>query len=128
MTKYLVDTMEYENLQEAIGDCYDNLADNDKVRLWNYYCEENRYDDDYIHSMAEFDDWYCDLSPTEVLNRVSEDFNTCHKWFKDGIYECDSSYDPTDFIDDLALVQWLDRHYQFYPEYFPIEEVYEEEE
>lgn len=128
MTKYLVDATEYETLQEAIGECYDNLSDDDKVYLWNYYCEKNRYDDDHIYSMSEFDDLCCGLSPTEVLNKVSEDFNTCHEWFKDDIYGCDSSDDPADFIDDLDLVQWLDGYYQFFSEYFPIEEEEEETE
>ena len=94
-----------DKIKEAIGD----LSDSEKVLMWNQYCENNSYWDEYI----EYNDpnsLMCGLSAEEVLNRVDLEGNyrlsdkycvvdNCSEYVSfDG---AEDDYSPFD-IDELA--------------------------
>lgn len=59
-----------DKIREAIAD----LSDSDKASMWNQYCENNNYWDEYI-KYNEPNDLMCGLSAEEVLNRVDLEGN-----------------------------------------------------
>ena len=59
-----------DKIKEAIED----LSESDKVAMWNQYCENNSYYDDYIE-YNEPNDLMCGLSPEEVINRIDTEGN-----------------------------------------------------
>mgnify|MGYP007038295998 CR=1 FL=1 len=57
-----------DKIKEAIED----LVESDKVAMWNQYCENNNYWDEYI----EYNDpnsFMCGLEPYEVIKRINTD-------------------------------------------------------
>lgn len=68
------------------------------------YCDENRYDDDYIYDMNEFDDLASGLTPTELVDSLDDGFSTRDNFFKcdyHGYRSFDCLEDEIDF-EDLA--------------------------
>ena len=92
----------FDLVKEALGDC----DRSDIVDAWNEICS----DDDTIYSMNAFDDVcdaFNDLSPTDIIKCVNEDFDDFN--FHDDFFYIDygsyySTDDPFDAIDEDRLV------------------------
>lgn len=59
-----------DKIKEAIED----LVNSDKVEMWNQYCENNNYWDEYI----EYNDpniLMCGLEPEEIIRRIDKEGN-----------------------------------------------------
>lgn len=96
-----------EKIKEAITE----LDDSDKVGLWNDYCENNRYCDDYIE-WNDIDELLCGLKPSEIINRVDmENYREYDRFCAyDGsgeLYSFDYADDEDSPFDLSLLAQWV---------------------
>lgn len=96
-----------DKIKEAITD----LDDNDKVGLWNDYCENNRYCDDYIE-WNDIDELLCGLKPSEIINRVDmENYREYDRFCAyDGsgeLYSFDYANEDDSPFDLDSLAQWI---------------------
>lgn len=99
-----------ERVKEAI-EALDNAS---AVSVWNEYCNEAGYMDNYIYSMEEFDEIMSGSSPWEVARACYYSGNFCpahdYFWFN-GYANCESSDFPAldkespFYVDDLA--EWI---------------------
>lgn len=99
-------------LEEKIADLLRDMGSRDLVFMWNDYCDYNRYDDDYIFSMAEFDEMFRDCTPSKIAGLVSGDgFNLNDKYYQEGIHGLTSCDDPeyAGMIDVDDLATWIVR-------------------
>ena len=83
-----------DKIEEAIED----LSESDKVAMWNQYCENNNYWDDYIEYNSP-NDLMCGLSPEEVINRIDTEGNYRLSDSYCVIYDC-SEYVSFDSVED----------------------------
>jgi len=70
---------EYTHKVENIVNVFDNLDDDDKVEIIIDYCDSNSYE--RPEYMSSFDELMQGLSPTEIIDRISNDFNTRDEYF-----------------------------------------------
>lgn len=98
-------------LEEKIAGMLRDMGSRDLVFMWNDYCDSNRYDDDYIFSMAEFDDMFYGVSPLGIAEAVcnGDGFSPDDKYFKHTLYGLTSSDDPeySGMIDVDDLAEWI---------------------
>lgn len=94
---------------EQIREFIENeLTESEQITIWNEYCEQNAYYDDQLHYMGELDDYVgYDRTATEVLERVSSDFNIRDDYFYDGVYGIESTDYPEDHIDFDAMAKYI---------------------
>ena len=59
-----------DKIKEAIED----LVDSDKASMWNQYCENNSYYDDYIE-YNDPNEFMCGLEPEEIIRRIDKEGN-----------------------------------------------------
>ena len=83
-----------DKIKEAIED----LTNSEKVNMWNQYCENNSYYDEYI----EYNDpnsFMCGLEPEEIIRRIDKEGNYS---LSDDYCIIDGSgeYVSFDYIDD----------------------------
>lgn len=98
--------MNREQQLEKIKDVLLNyLSDNEMVYIHNNYCDKNRYYDDIIYFMNEFNDVVNPMSPLELIETYG-DIDTSHPYFVFTIYGAESFnyYDnaPTTYYDEIA--------------------------
>ena len=70
---------EYQNKIENINDVFDNLDDDIKVGIIIDYCNDNFYE--HPEYMSSFDELMEGLSPTEIVDRIGNDFRTGDEYF-----------------------------------------------
>ena len=70
---------EYQNKIENINDVFDNLDDDVKVGIIIDYCNDNSYE--HPEYMSSFDELMEGLSPTEIVDRIGNDFRTGDEYF-----------------------------------------------
>lgn len=70
---------EYQNKIENINDVFDNLDDDIKVGIIIDYCNDNSYE--HPEYMSSFDELMEGLSPTEIVDCISNDFSTSDEYF-----------------------------------------------
>lgn len=87
---------------------FENMDDNEKVSLWNEYCQAQNYDTIEIFD-EEFFEIYFSNNPMGAARAVQfGDVNWSHKYIQfNGQGNLDSYEDPTDVIDESALIDWL---------------------
>lgn len=94
--------------QEFIEDALCNTVnDADILELWNMYCDDNRYDDDHIYDMCEFDCMAEGYSPTDLVNNL-DDFDVNDDYFVIGIYGFKSFDDIYEIVSNDDLARWID--------------------
>lgn len=111
----------------------ENMSDSDIVDIWNRYCDEDKYYDDRIASMAELDEIYDGvLTPMQLLDLfLGCDFCTNDAWFYfNGSGNPVSTNDPFEAVDVYRLARYIESHEEDfgYPEIAEILEESEESE
>lgn len=90
------------NMEETIKNWIINEASDDEllqvvseVNSWDDSLEEYRF-----YYMDELDEIYCGVKPTEVLEKLADDFNVNDDGFKETIYGLESC-SQTDIVEDI---------------------------
>lgn len=79
----------------------------DLINAWNTRCENYRYDDDFIYSMDELDEFFYDVKPTELLNQLSDDFRVRDDFFRCSVFGLESFNYADDVVDYEELVEYI---------------------
>ena len=100
-------SMSQDELEDEIRSCIDNMDASDLVWLWNEYCDNNRYTDDKIYMMSDFDELESGSTPLEIARLIEgNDFRTGDDYFAYTTYGAESFSSPEDFksfdADDLT--------------------------
>jgi hypothetical protein len=89
----------------------ENLDDDDMRALWNDYCDNNSYYDDWIE-YNEPDDLFYGYSPSEILNKI--DFGNYNQSDRYCVLDGYGQFISFDYIDDDdspfdldSLAQWI---------------------
>lgn len=96
-----------ENMREKLYDILNEMNDDDIVLVWNEYCYNTNYYDDNIEYMDFLDDFFCDMSATEILEHIDRDFYVRDKYFFSNIYGYESFNDPYEVVDVDALADYI---------------------
>lgn len=95
-----------DNMREKLYDVLNDMSDDDIVMVWNRYCDNNNYYDEVIEFMDFLNDYFCDMSVTEILEHIDRDFNVRDKYFR-STYVFESFNDPYDAVDVDYLVDYI---------------------
>lgn len=95
-----------ENMREKLYDILNEMNDN-IVSVWNEYCYNTNYYDDVIEFMDCLDDFFCDMSATEILEHIDRDFSVRDYYFRNTIYGLESFRDPYEVVDVGALADYI---------------------
>lgn len=106
-------------LTEAIENAFgSDVSDSAIIDIWNQYCDDNNYTDDYIENIDSFDAYFDHYTPTQIADMIS---------FSGECYQCNANYftfDPcnnevrTYYSERIAvaekvefsdLIDWLER-------------------
>lgn len=125
MTKYKYNSEVYDTIEEAVEEALSFVDDEIIINLWNEYCYDIRDYDNQIHSMDEFDDYCCNITPTDIVCNLTAEFNTHDEYFIDGIYGFKSFDYPQDVVVFSDLACWLADRLDYYDEkeFSEIEEI-----
>ena len=94
--------------KEDIKDILVNdIPDWELVNIWNEYCDRNNLYEDRIYEMDCLDEYLDGLSPSEVIDSLSDDFATWNTFFQDGVYGLHSFGDVSNNIDIDALTDTI---------------------
>lgn len=74
--------MTREEKIERLAEIVSDMNDDDLITLNNAYCEQNKYYDDRIYYMEEFDELMCGCSPLDILHSVEVGFREDYNYFK----------------------------------------------
>jgi hypothetical protein len=88
---------------------YEDLDDDDKIKLWNEYCSANNYDDEIYEFDNEFFNTFFLNSPMEAARAaVFGSVNWSHDYITfDGSGNLESFNNAIDSIDENLLIEWL---------------------
>lgn len=70
---------EYENKKHSVLKWLAGINDNEHIQIIMDYCDDNVYERPYY--MSEFDEMMEGKTPTEIIDMVSNDFNTDDDFF-----------------------------------------------
>lgn len=98
--------MIYDTIKEVI----DNMTDSELIKLHNSYCNTNRYDDDFIYSMSEFDDIEDGRKPSEIAGDLCSDFSINDRYFYSDCYGLHSFNYAGDAVDNVIFVNDIIRY------------------
>lgn len=82
-------------LEERIYDTLCEMSDDEMVYLHNEYCMRNNYTEDYIEYMGDFDSTWCNLSPSEIVDKFGE-INTNDNYYVTDFYSRAVSFNRYD--------------------------------
>ena len=69
-------------MEEKIKEIIEEMSTEDKVALWNEYCDSVNRTDDWIYSMGEFDEIMNGREPWDIVRTCYfGDFNPTHEYF-----------------------------------------------
>lgn len=82
-------------MEERIKEIIEEMSTEDKVALWNEYCDLEHRFDDRIYSMEEFDEIMSGREPLDIIRTCYlGDFNPTHEYFWfNGYANLESDYD-----------------------------------
>lgn len=107
MTKYCYDYDLYDSYAEALEEALQYIDEAELVPLWNEYCYATKDFDSIIREMVNFDDYCCNMSPSEVVRNLTSTFDIHQTYFIDGASGF-KSFEYADFIADyFELACWL---------------------
>ena len=96
---------EYE-MRERIKEIIEEMSAEDKVILWNKYCDSKHNFDDHIYSMEEFNEIMYGREPWDIVRICYFDnFNPTHTYFWFNAYE---NLESNDWIDGAASPFYID--------------------
>ena len=86
----------------------EELDDEELVKLWNKFCENNNMFEDIIYPMDELDEVVGKMYPTDLLDTIDFNrFSAGDSYFGYSGYGDIESFDtPYDVIDEEALLEW----------------------
>lgn len=96
----------FEKIEDFINNevCETNL-----VELWNAYCEEVNYSEDIIYYISDMDDIFGRLYPSELFQKLDDDFNWDDEYFyvdRNG-YLMSTDYPGEDIIDYDEMIEYM---------------------
>ena len=103
-----------KTLKQAIRDAFDSLYDDEQIRIWNAYCEENQMPDDRIYDFDDdtIDTLFWGLPPSDVVSAFRfADYND--RYFTFNGDTVNSFYRAEAAIDEDELIEWLSRDYNW---------------
>lgn len=120
--------------EERIRELIDNMSENEAMRLWNEYCDNDNRMDDCIYSMNDFDEIFSGYEPWEVARTCYYSGNFCpaHDFFwLNGYGNAESSDFPSmdsksPFYIDELVSYIMDNETSLYND--EIQEILDEEE
>ena len=82
-------------MEERIKEIIEEMSTEDKIALWNEYCDSSNRADDWIYSMEEFDEIMNEREPWDIVRTCYfGDFNPTHEYFWfNGYANLESDYD-----------------------------------
>ena len=82
-------------MEERIKEIIEEMSTEDKIALWNEYCDSVNKFDDRIYSMEEFDEIMNGREPWDIVRTCYfGDFNPTHEYFWfNGYANLESDYD-----------------------------------
>ena len=97
----LIEAMTEDELRSELESVINSMdATNDRVMLWNNYCDEAGYYDDEVYVMDELDDILVDMKPWDAIRAAFYgDFNPNHSFWKFNGY---GNLVSADYIDEFA--------------------------
>ena len=101
--------MELMELYERIKEELESWGTDDLVEIWNDYCNECNYMDDYIEYNNP-DEFMCGRTPSEVLEQIGSDYDIHDDYAVYTIYgweSFNSTYDEHCPIDVDTLADWI---------------------
>lgn len=126
---YVYNSVEYEDLEEALEQAFDDLTDGEKIELWNEFCGANNYNDDRIYDMGELDYMLENKTASEILEMArGNDFNPNSDYFKFTTYGIESSNSPDSWIEFSDMKDWLIGQFDKYNSFLDVEEKDETED
>ena len=96
-------------LYERIKDELESWGTDELVTIWNDYCNECNYMDDYIEYNNP-DEFLCGRTPSEVLEQIGDDYDIRDEYAVYTIYGWESfDYDTDEYcpIDIDTLANWI---------------------
>lgn len=101
---------DFETKKSAIQSIIESLDDKTLRDIHNKYCEEARYECDWIYSNSddEFDEFFADETPSELARKISYgDYNFTDPYFIiDGYANLKSGY-VTDFVYPSDIAKYV---------------------
>ena len=126
---YVYNSVEYEDLEEALEQAFDDLTDGEKIELWIECCGANYYNDDRIYDMGELDYMLENKTASEILEMArGNDFNPNSDYFKFTTYGIESSNSPDSWIEFSDMKDWLIGQFDKYNSFLDVEEKDETED
>lgn len=96
-----------------LKEVFEDMSDGEFVCLYNdNYVDGNRYEDDRIFYMDEWDDMVSNMTPRELLDEFqhNSDFDLGDDYFTIGVYGYSSFSDPIDSDRVDNMVDYVLRH------------------
>lgn len=93
-----------EKLANRIFDLLGDITDSEMISIHNEYCNQNYYYDDYIERVADIDDLYNGLKPSEIID-IFEDLNPRDTYYvrgTNGVQSFNSYYESP--VEDYASI------------------------
>lgn len=98
----------YDEFVDRLMDALIELDYHDLIGLWNEYCEDCRYDDDYIYQMYDLDELCGSGTMSEMLDKIDlSEFNPSDNYFQYTIYGIQSFDSVADRISGSDLAKWV---------------------
>ena len=93
----------------------DKLSEEEYAELWNKYCEANEYEEEMLHPMEEFNEFFKNCTPLELVEIGNNSgFGTVDdNWFRaKGIYgwEVETDDDPRYLTEEDDLLDWVEEN------------------
>lgn len=125
MTKYSYNSEVYDTIEEAVEEALRFVDDEVLVDLWNDYCCDILDFESVILDMKDFDDYCCNMSPSDIVRKLTSEFNIDEDYFIDGVHGFESVHSPQMLISYFDLSCWLSDKIDFYDvkEFSKIEEI-----
>ena len=107
MTKYSYSCEVYDSHEEALEEALKFIDESELIPLWNDYCYDTNDFENVIHYMEEFDEYCCNITPSDIVQNLTSDFNIRGVYFIDGVYGFKSFDYPESIVDYFKLACWL---------------------
>lgn len=108
--KYLTEE-DRESLYSDVYYALYNMDDDDFVTINNSYCEDNAYYGDMVYENSPYyiNEVCCDMTPWEIIENLTDDYNTCDMYVKvDDCNNIESDDEPRNLgIDTDSLTEYL---------------------
>lgn len=125
MTKYQYYSEVYDTIEEALEKALEFIDDEILITMWNDYCYDILEFSAVIYEMRDFNDYCCDMSPSDIVKKTALNFDINDGYFTDGKHGFRSVPCPRMLISYFDLSCWLSDKIDFYDfkEFSKIEEI-----